>query len=849
LKTGTCSRITAVILLGCALRAGEPAGDLGHKAEELVAALGAADPAARARADQALEALCNSAARPGAGEERRAVAGALASKLAAGLEGEARLQVIEKLQLIGRDESVPSLARLLENPGDRRLWDAARRALEANPAPQAVRALRKACSSAEGEFRAAAIQSLGARRDSLSVGQLLDDAKSDDGAVRMAALWALSRIGDRSATDLFEEALGRGGPELPRVRELYLALADSMREGEEGGAARRIYLRVLESGAGDRATALVGLGRAGLPSDLPVLLAALKSDDPRVRGGAREGLALLRGPATTRAIAAQLGSAGPDLRPVLARVLGLRADPAAAPALLAALVEAPEDLQVPLLEALGRTGGKGALEALLQALSLPGKPRAAAEGSLALLKGEEATAGIAAALKSDARAEARPALARILRARGGPPARGALAEALKDADPGVRAEAYLALSEGGPEAVPILIEAAGREVDPVLPAVRSALGNFAGAETTAAILRALSAAPGPSRPALIGCLAGRSGPGVLAALAEAAKDADPTARQAALEALSRGDESALALLQGLPAGDDARALAISLRGSLRLAELKSRRDDPASRKEAAMIYLRVLERARADDDRTAALRGLGEVAGADALEKVRPHLRGPLAREAGRAAVRLASRVEGEEKAAAVAVYQEILKSDPDPATARDCARRLRRLGVEPGFAPEGMVTGWWLLGPIPDRKGGLLSRVLPPEESIALDAEVKIEGESYRWKVLHADDPRGVVNLTEALGNADDAGAYLYAEVQLDDEAEGIFKLGSDDQVACFLNGKVIHSFPGQRGLTVDEDQVKVRLSKGPNRILLKVVNRSGGWEACLRITGVDGKPLRFRQ
>jgi len=58
-----------------------------------------------------------------------------------------------------------------------------------------------------------------------------------------------------------------------------------------------------------------------------------------------------------------------------------------------------------------------------------------------------------------------------------------------------------------------------------------------------------------------------------------------------------------------------------------------------------------------------------------------------------------------------------------------------------------------------------------------------------------------------------------------------------------------VIHSFPGQRGLTVDEDQVRVKLSKGANRILLKVVNRSGSWEACLRITGVDGKPLRFRQ
>jgi hypothetical protein len=159
------------------------------------------------------------------------------------------------------------------------------------------------------------------------------------------------------------------------------------------------------------------------------------------------------------------------------------------------------------------------------------------------------------------------------------------------------------------------------------------------------------------------------------------------------------------------------------------------------------------------------------------------------------------------------------------------------------------MVTTWWLLGPIPDQKGQLLATVYPPEESVTLDREVQIDGSSYRWKPLHADDPRGVVNLTEALGSADDVGSYLYAEVMLDADEEGIFKLGSDDQVACFLNGQKIHSHQGQRGLTVDEDQVKVKLTKGPNRILLKVVNRAGGWEACLRITRPDGKPMRFRQ
>jgi len=38
----------------------------------------------------------------------------------------------------------------------------------------------------------------------------------------------------------------------------------------------------------------------------------------------------------------------------------------------------------------------------------------------------------------------------------------------------------------------------------------------------------------------------------------------------------------------------------------------------------------------------------------------------------------------------------------------------------------------------------------------------------------------------------------------------------------------------------------VDVRLTKGSNLFLIKVANRSGGWEVILRLTDLQGNPLQ---
>ncbi|HVR76104.1 MAG TPA: hypothetical protein VMT52_17365 [Planctomycetota bacterium] len=69
--------------------------------------------------------------------------------------------------------------------------------------------------------------------------------------------------------------------------------------------------------------------------------------------------------------------------------------------------------------------------------------------------------------------------------------------------------------------------------------------------------------------------------------------------------------------------------------------------------------------------------------------------------------------------------------------------------------------------------------------------------------------------------------------------------KLGSDDGVVVWLNGKKVHAKNATRALMVDEDVVDARLEAGKNRILLKVTQGDGQWELTLRITDRADKPL----
>jgi HEAT repeat protein len=256
--------------------------------------------------------------------------------------------------------------------------------------------------------------------------------------------------------------------------------------------ARHASSLVLIAGKPLNARAVTAEGLQGYAPDVMRLLAALESDDPRMRASAGRQLGMARPLGVWNELLAALDDPDPAVRLVAADALGRISEPAAVPGLLIAVkhpseqvrlgaaralgmmkVEAAvEPLRAMLLqgeglevsvagEALGGIGGSKATDALLTALADP-QPTARWHVAMAALEGmgEPAVEPLIAMLDSRD-AHARRNAAQALGWIGSPSATNALVRALeKDRDATVRGQAAWALGEVGDAAARRTLERA-----------------------------------------------------------------------------------------------------------------------------------------------------------------------------------------------------------------------------------------------------------------------------------------------------------------------------------------------------------------------------------------------------
>jgi len=192
-------------------------------------------------------------------------------------------------------------------------------------------------------------------------------------------------------------------------------------------------------------------------------------------------------------------------------------------------------------------------------------------------------------------------------------------------------------------------------------------------------------------------------------------------------------------------------------------------------------------------------------------------------------------------------------RSTQDPAIIQELAGYLKSVeaagplsDLARGF---GFVTDWWILGPLAGREALRQNDVIPTNQPVNPQRPVTIEGKTLKWKKTVLDNPTGRLNIGDVVGQRNNAGAYLFATVQANQDGEAVFNIGSDDDVVCWLNGAEVHRFIGDRGWSLYQDKAPVQLKRGLNPILLKVLNAGGGWEVSLRITDKEGNPLRINQ
>lgn len=107
--------------------------------------------------------------------------------------------------------------------------------------------------------------------------------------------------------------------------------------------------------------------------------------------------------------------------------------------------------------------------------------------------------------------------------------------------------------------------------------------------------------------------------------------------------------------------------------------------------------------------------------------------------------------------------------------------------------------------------------------------------------QVAEVERPRGVqfVDLLPLMSQKTWAAAYLTTTLVCPDEREVELKLGSDDALKVWVNGEPVTGKLVSRAAAPDQETVRVRLRKGPNRLLAKVVQGHTGWEFYFRVSG----------
>lgn len=192
---------------------------------------------------------------------------------------------------------------------------------------------------------------------------------------------------------------------------------------------------------------------------------------------------------------------------------------------------------------------------------------------------------------------------------------------------------------------------------------------------------------------------------------------------------------------------------------------------------------------------------------------------------------------------------------------------RHRSIGM---LGREARVTAWWLVGAFPApppeattspesgeaKPNAEKKKPDPfkgwettegPEKHVSLKSPVTIRGTTAYWDRVFGNRRHALINLRSTFPGKDPASVYAYAEVHVEEATAAKLRLGCDDGVRVWLNEALVHSRLAGRGHKVDQDTIELALTKGTNRILLKLATDGGAWRFSARLTDAEDKPLDF--
>ena len=751
-----------------------------------------------------------------------------------------------ELSVIGTDISLPALAALLDDPETEHM---ARYALERIQGQKAEAALLdKLLQTSDTGTKIGLISSLGVRRSGPAVGPIARLAADSHADTARAAIQALGLIGTSEAAAALRNLHSSLASDrrLP-VLDAMAVCANHLVKGGKTDEALSLYkiLYADDNPALIRVAGLTGIAQTSPDSLSRLLPAAIIQDDAVLQAGAIRLLAQAQDTALIEAAVSAMSELSDTAKVSLLAALASNGHPAGRQAGRNAMTSADQAVRIAAYRTLAATGNGDDVLPLAQAAAgtTDRNESQAVREALYQIRGADVTAAIERGIRqmggSSGSDQVAAELIRAIPERGITTANSLLFEMARHSSGRVAQEAVRSLQttvtqNDMPAVMRLLADRPGAAVETVAIAAaeqisdhnRRARALLAGLETVE------SSAAKASMIRVIGRLGDSQAVGTIRRLRDSPDD---IVSQAAFRAMLEWP--------GMDFFDEIQELAIS-------------GPEGTDKVLAFRAYIRLLAGARNKTD-AQIVQDLAEAMTlTDRVQEQRLIL-AALGERGARSALQLAqqylnhSDLKAEAEVAVTGIAQRLMERDPEAAanalqavaeqTENTTLRqRIRRL-VSQAESRLGHILVWQISGPYTqDNKG--------PEELFDVSFLPETDPEQAQWQPMSASGGRGnfwLMDLNQAIGGSDRV-AYARAIIVSPQETQARFELGSDDGIKVWLNGQLVHSNNALRAVQQGEDKVDVQLRRGENEVLLKITQGGQDWGFCLRVTDLDGSPMR---
>jgi HEAT repeat protein/type 1 glutamine amidotransferase len=598
----------------------------------------------------------------------------------------------QQLSLIGSEEQVPAIAKLL---ADEESSFSACFALERINSPKADQALRDALSQTKGVVRIGIINSIGKKQDPKAVdelGKLLSESEQE---TAQAAALAMGMIGTKDAANQLKQHLqGASGKWHTQLAKAYLMCADRLVKQNQAEAAEKIYTEISTfENSHLQALALSGLVTTGNMQADEFVRKALSSDDKRMQIMALRYVRQMTGSQATKSFSTLLADLPAESQIMLLKALEDRSDKAAMGDVIKAAGSSDKEVRIAALEALGKVGNGRAVSLLIKTASTAkGEEQQAARQGLARLSSDDVDAAIASLL-SDENIKIKIEAIKALAARQSQGFSKELLEMAKNDNEQIRLESWKALRQVATEkdfslmiSLWLKTDSAGQleaAEDAVVTVARKMPSENQPGKT---ILTKIDSAKNDDVKASLYQALGRIGDeSALPALKEVLQSDNRTIRNAAIRGLSYWPNDKLVedLMAVASGGDEYLDRLLAMRAA---SNLLRESDRPVPEK--ISLYKQMMELAERTEDKKFVLGALGQVENIEVIKIVEPYIEDEdLKNEAGAAAAGIAfeldetDQIEDKETARYImAVMQKIMANVENQSVRQPAGEVINRM-------------------------------------------------------------------------------------------------------------------------------------------------------------------------